>query len=120
MAEQLICNQQVVGSTPIASSSMEGFPSGQRERTVNPLAELSVVRIHLPPPREYIRYDSAGCFLFFDVTRSCEIKAFRSIMAADPFFVFSDMVSSDQQSALAEGKHGTLFKDHRRRWLVFR
>ncbi len=64
MAEQLICNQQVVGSTPIASSRMEGiprleysilvllifivaglvrvlrpwmerFPSGQREQTVN-------------------------------------------------------------------------------------
>ena len=29
---------------------MEGFPSGQRGRTVNPLAELSMVRIHLPPP----------------------------------------------------------------------
>ena len=69
MAEQLICNQQVVGSTPIASSirhptylenrirysimlskDVEGFPSGQRGRTVNPLAELSMVRIHLPPP----------------------------------------------------------------------
>ena len=53
MAEQLICNQQVVGSTPIASSIVEGFPSGQRGRTVNPLAELSMVRIHLPPPRIY-------------------------------------------------------------------
>jgi hypothetical protein len=36
MAEQLICNQQVAGSSPIASSSeMVGFPSGQREQTVN-------------------------------------------------------------------------------------
>ncbi len=26
--EQLICNQQVAGSSPIASSSVEGFPSG--------------------------------------------------------------------------------------------
>ena len=51
MAEQLICNQQVVGSTPITSSNIvEGFPSGQRGRTVNPLAELSMVRIHLPRP----------------------------------------------------------------------
>ncbi len=31
-------------------TNLEGFPSGQRGRTVNPLAELSVVRIHLPPP----------------------------------------------------------------------
>ena len=55
MAEQLICNQQVVGSTPIASSIFfkEEFPSGQRGRTVNPLAELSMVRIHLPPPSLY-------------------------------------------------------------------
>ena len=44
MVEQLICNQQVAGSSPIASSScklngvvclLEGFPSGQREQTVN-------------------------------------------------------------------------------------
>ena len=36
LAEQLICNQQVVGSIPIASSTYMGrFPSGQREQTVN-------------------------------------------------------------------------------------
>ena len=40
LAEQLICNQQVAGSSPIAGSSfmnfcVEGFPSGQREQTVN-------------------------------------------------------------------------------------
>lgn len=35
LAEQLICNQPVAGSSPIASSTVEGFPSGQREQTVN-------------------------------------------------------------------------------------
>ncbi len=43
LVEQLTCNQQVAGSSPIASSrytmnytlSLEGFPSGQREQTVN-------------------------------------------------------------------------------------
>ena len=62
--EQLICNQQVVGSIPIASSNMEGFPSGQRGRTVNPLAELSMVRIHLPPPicmRKWLRGRASPC-----------------------------------------------------------
>ena len=29
---------------------MEGFPSGQRDQTVNLTAQPSVVRIHLPPP----------------------------------------------------------------------
>ena len=51
LAEQLICNQQVAGSSPITSSIVslksessvphfyvDGFPSGQRERTVNPLS----------------------------------------------------------------------------------
>ena len=33
-----------------ALTIIEGFQSGQRGRTVNPLAELSVVRIHLPRP----------------------------------------------------------------------
>ena len=70
MAEQLICNQQVVGSTPITSSNqrslkgnvafigcqwvsenMGDFPSGQRGQTVNLLSLTSVVRIHHPPPK---------------------------------------------------------------------
>lgn len=57
MAEQLICNQQVIGSSPIIGSlfeskSMGEFPSGQRGQTVNLLALPSVVRIHLPPLTE--------------------------------------------------------------------
>ena len=64
LAEQLICNQQVIGSSPIIGFLiiirkqffenmyhfyMGEFPSGQRGQTVNLLAQLSVVRIHLPP-----------------------------------------------------------------------
>ena len=37
MAEQLICNQQVIGSSPIIGF-LGGFPSGQREQTVTLLA----------------------------------------------------------------------------------
>ena len=51
MAEQLICNQQVDGSTPFTSSNYMGeFPSGQRGQTVNLLSLTSLVRIQLPPP----------------------------------------------------------------------
>ena len=58
MAEQLICNQQVVGSTPTVGSDqftdlhiyiLGGFPSGQRGQTVNLLALPSKVRILLRP-----------------------------------------------------------------------
>ena len=64
LAEQLICNQQVIGSSPIIGFLMRirnkffeniyhfymgEFPSGQRGQTVNLLASPSVVRIHLPP-----------------------------------------------------------------------
>ena len=52
MAEQLICNQQVVGSTPITSSNTGAFPSGQRGQTVNLLSLTSVVRIHPLPPEK--------------------------------------------------------------------
>ena len=39
LAEQLICNQQVEGSSPSAGSiRSEGFPSGQRGQTVNLMA----------------------------------------------------------------------------------
>jgi hypothetical protein len=60
LVEQLICNQQVRGSSPFTSSkgavdrvlqlNMEEFPSGQRGQTVNLLLLASVVRIHPPPP----------------------------------------------------------------------
>jgi hypothetical protein len=54
--ERLICNQLVGGSNPSAGSnnmegiSKEGFPSGQREQTVNLSATPSEVRILPPPP----------------------------------------------------------------------
>ena len=54
MVEQLICNQQVAGSSPIASSVgvfSDGFPSGQREQTVNLSSLTSKVRILPRPPR---------------------------------------------------------------------
>ena len=56
--EQLICNQQVAGSSPIASSNktseiMEGFPSGQREQTVNLPAKPTEVRTLPTPPFWY-------------------------------------------------------------------
>ena len=60
LVEQLICNQQVGGSSPSTGSrqaleqelNMGDFPSGQRGQTVNLLAMPSVVRIHHPPPTE--------------------------------------------------------------------
>ncbi len=60
LAEQLICNQQVVGSIPITSSTlprfygvkfnMGGLQSGQMHQTVNLTSPTSVVRIHHLPP----------------------------------------------------------------------
>ncbi len=55
MVEQVICNHQVGGSNPSASSrkesqKVEGYPSGQRGRAVNPVAQPSGVRILPPPP----------------------------------------------------------------------
>ena len=58
LAEQLICNQQVIGSSPIIGLLwthgshiyiLDGFPSGQRGQTVNLLATPSKVRILLHP-----------------------------------------------------------------------
>ena len=58
LVEQLICNQQVGGSSPSTSSTkltqqfhMGEFPSGQRGQTVNLLSVTSVVRIHPRPPK---------------------------------------------------------------------
>ena len=67
LVEQLICNQQVGGSSPSTSSilqlileqdlSMEHmgvFPSGQRGQTVNLLAPPTMVRIHPLPPKSLL------------------------------------------------------------------
>ena len=57
LVEQLICNQQVGGSSPSTSSSnfqklnMGEFPSGQRGQTVNLLLSASMVRIRPLPPK---------------------------------------------------------------------
>ena len=64
LAEQLICNQQVVGSSPSAGSiccevCQGGFPSGQRGQTVNLMATPSQVRILFPPPR-FLRVRAAA------------------------------------------------------------
>lgn len=40
---------------------MDGFPSGQRERTVNPLSQTTMVRIHPRPPK---KKSSQGTALF--------------------------------------------------------
>ena len=59
LAEQLICNQQVIGSSPIVGF-MDGFPSGQRGQTVNLLQLASVVRIHLHPFKNYRGVEQSG------------------------------------------------------------
>ena len=72
LVEQLICNQQVGGSSPSTSSTifhsgeqfdMGGFPSGQREQTVNLSSMTSVVRIHHLPP--VVKALQTECFYSF-------------------------------------------------------
>ncbi len=74
LAEQLICNQQVVGSIPITSSTlprfygvkfnMGGLQSGQMHQTVNLTSPTSVVRIHLLPPIS-LKVEHMKCATFF-------------------------------------------------------
>ena len=67
LVEQLICNQQVGGSSPSTSSTklnMGVFPSGQRGQTVNLLSLTSVVRIHpLPPNKKDLPLASLFCLV---------------------------------------------------------
>ena len=84
LAEQLICNQQVAGSIPVTSSIhefyTEGFPSGQREQTVNLSSATSVVRIHPLPPQKALSFnrDKAFCYVcrisFSNDNRQYKIK----------------------------------------------
>ncbi len=77
LAEQLICNQQVNGSSPLIGSwfmiflsySVDGFPSGQRGQTVNLLAMPSKVRILLRPLNNLISRGGAVWKLVGLITR---------------------------------------------------
>ena len=73
LVEQLICNQQVGGSSPSTSSTlnymgkqfnMGVFPSGQRGQTVNLLSSTSVVRIHPLPPKQKSTTERLVLFCF--------------------------------------------------------
>ena len=50
----------------LAKLNMDGFPSGQREQTVNLPAPLSVVRIHPRPPKKTKHERKSPVFRFFD------------------------------------------------------
>ncbi len=76
MAEQLICNQQVDGSTPFTSSTvlqllMGDFPSGQRGQTVNLLSTTSLVRIQHPPPTKKELLSTKSSFFVYPSRRLC-------------------------------------------------
>ncbi len=64
LVEQLICNQQVGGSSPSTSLNMGEFPSGQRGQTVNLLRNASVVQIH-PLPCERQSFDFGRLSFFY-------------------------------------------------------
>ena len=53
MVEQLICNQQVGGSSP-SGGFMGGYTVGVAGRTVNALPQARVVRLHLRPLKTLI------------------------------------------------------------------
>ena len=80
LVEQLICNQQVAGSSPIASYifilqlNKEEFPSGQRGQTVNLLLVASVVRIHPLPPK--IRTQKCADLFFYFLQNLCNFAQF--------------------------------------------
>ena len=73
MVEQLICNQQVGGSSPSTSSNnkfnMGEFPSGQRGQTVNLLSLTSLVRIQLPPPTKKELLSTKSSFFVYPSRR---------------------------------------------------
>ena len=73
--EQLICNQQVVGSSPSIGSKKQQYvhlnseilgrySSGQRGRTVTPLTMSSQVRILLSPLAYFVRIKNCFSYLY--------------------------------------------------------
>ena len=142
MAEQLICNQQVAGSSPIASSkynhllAVDGFPSGQREQTVNLPSQTSMVRIHPHPPffvpREWRNWQTRTVQVRVLAT-TCRFKScfphqtniirtyFQSVMGSDLLFSLTATkrpISATVWSASrppSREAHGRRSRPHRRK-----
>ena len=92
LAEQLICNQQVIGSSPIIGFILyryflDGFPSGQRGQTVNLLSVTSVVRIHPHPLQTSMTYilprGGAVWKLVGLITRRSEVQILPPLLCPD-------------------------------------
>ncbi len=96
LVEQLICNQQVAGSSPIASSifllyfNMEEFPSGQRGQTVNLLLVASVVRIHPLPPKVKITALLSGYYFFIHENTTNFTRFYLKLLLLCPLRVGKD------------------------------
>ena len=100
LVEQLICNQQVGGSSPSTSSiykelvtkvklNMGVFPSGQRGQTVNLLSSTSVVRIHPLPPKKNELLFTKNSFFFYPsrrlgISSPYEVRCISSRSASRP------------------------------------
>ena len=90
LAEQLICNQQVVGSIPITSSNANTepfssfifhtgrFQSGQMDQTVNLTSTTSVVRIYLFPPPKGDTHRASPFVLREEVIEVCRRSVVRA------------------------------------------
>lgn len=80
---------------------MEGFPSGQREQTVNLSSMTSVVRIHhLPPSARTYR---KRCVLFCFAGRYC-CKSFRILRIPSPLEVLAEPRKASKRSPKGERK----------------
>ena len=101
LAEQLICNQQVEGSSPPTSSrkiNIDGFPSGQREQTVNLPSTTSMVRIH--PHRPFLLSKRRN-FLEADMAELAD--AYGSGPYEDHFMQVRLLLSAPEQKAPETG-----------------
>ena len=113
MAEQLICNQQVDGSTPFASSNscntfLGDFPSGQRGQTVNLLSTTSLVRIQHPPPQKHFER-SAFLFVVGDAAHLTCLFALAKIWFVLLLTNRSLLASEDESKSLASSENPARF-----------
>ena len=79
MAEQLICNQQVDGSTPFTSSTYGRVPERPMGADCKSVAFASMVRIHLLPPVKNLKRTTCVRIRFFSFTFSFAIVPYNIV-----------------------------------------
>ena len=109
LVEQLICNQQVGGSSPSTSSNMGGFPSGQRGQTVNLLSSDFDGSNPSPSTKKKPSAYADGFLFFLYILRNIYLCRYGKNYVRQRYFCLSQYICLFNKLLQINGGYNVLF-----------